>query len=176
MSHWSVRLVLASAAPPTEDQTEYLYTKLAEFDPAVGQDERGNIDLNLAVAANTLAEAIDSATDASEKAARDAGVADISVIEVEAMTWEEFERRLEMPPVPELWSVSEAAQYLGVSNQRINQLAAAYPEALPAVVKLAGERGPRIWLADTWRRFADNERRTGRPRLTGNVKASAASI
>lgn len=165
MSHWSVRLVLTSAAPPNEDQTEHIYAKLAEFDPAVGQDEVGNIDLNLAVAASTLAEAINRATEVSERAARDAGVADVNLIEVEAMTWEAFERRLETPLVPELWSVSEAAQYLGVSNQRINQLAAACPEALPAVAKLAGERGARIWLADTWRRFAKNERQTGRPRI-----------
>lgn len=56
--------------------------------------------------------------------------------------------------VPELWSVSEAAQFLGVSNQRINRLADAHPGALPAVMKLAGSRGARIWRAESWRRFA----------------------
>ena len=170
MNEWSVRLVVALAVV-TDAQIERLYSILSALHVALGQNKHGHLEVQLAITAAVLPDAIARADQTVNSALNSAGLQNPEIIEVEAMSWDEFDRRLDEPQVPELWSVTEAAQYLGVSNQRINQLIAAYPDALPAVVKLAGDRGPRLWLADTWRRFGETKRHTGRP--TAATKASS---
>ena len=170
MNEWSVRLVVAVAVAATDAQTERLHDSLSNLHAALGQDKNSCLEVQLTVTSTALLDALAEAGRTVTDALDHAGLKDTQVIEIEAMSWDEFDRRLDEPQVPELWSVTEAAQHLGVSNQRINQLVTAYPDALPAVVKLAGERGPRLWLADTWRRFAETKRHTGRP--TGAAKAS----
>lgn len=163
MNEWSVRVVVVVGVAVTDAQTERLYDSLSNLHVAVGQDKNSHLEVQLTITGaallDTLVEAGRTVTDALNKV----GLQNPEIIEVEGMPWDEFDRRLDEPQVPELWSVTEAAQHLGVSNQRINQLVIAYPDALPAVVKLAGDRGPRLWLADTWRRFAATKRHTGRP-------------
>jgi len=163
MNEWSVRLVVAVAAAVMDAHVERLRASLSSLHAAIGQDKNSNLEVHLTIAHATLLGAVTEASRTVTDALKDAGLKGSEVLEVEAMSWDEFDRRLDEPQVPELWSVTEAAQHLGVTNQRINQLLTAYPEALPAVVKLAGDRGPRLWLADTWRRFAETKRHTGRP-------------
>jgi hypothetical protein len=170
MNEWSVRLVVAVVVAATDAETEHLYDSLSNLHVALGQDKNRHLEVQLTITGATLLDAFAEANRTVTDALNDAGLRNPEIIEVEAMSWDEFDRRLDQPQVPELWSVTEAAQHLGVSNQRINQLVTAYPDALPAVVKLAGDRGPRLWLADTWRRFATTKRHTGRP--AGAAKAS----
>jgi len=61
---------------------------------------------------------------------------------------------LDAAPPPELWSIHEAAEYLGRTRQRVDQLVSEYMEALEPIYVQPGGRGTRIWLAYTWRRFA----------------------
>ncbi|MGA5304614.1 hypothetical protein ACPCHT_32215 [Nucisporomicrobium flavum] len=172
MTDWSVRLVVADTESPTDDQMEALLTNLTAFSAALGH-EHGNLDVQLTVTAGNLLKAITEAAHAVRKAVAVVGLTGGDIVEAEAMTWDEFDRRLDAPQVPELWSVAEAAKHLGVSNQRINQLVHSYPEALPAVVKLSGDRGPRLWLADTWRRFAKTDRHAGRRSSTSKIAKDA---
>jgi hypothetical protein len=174
MTDWSVRLVVASTAPPADEQTEALYQNLDAYSPAIGMTRHGTLEFQLAVTAAALLDATTTANQAVQDACASAGLLDTAIVEMEALTWDEFDRRLDLPQVPELWSVSEAAEHLGVTNQRINQLVHAYPKALPAVVKLAGDRGPRLWLADTWRRFAKTGRQSGRPRSAAATSKDSA--
>jgi len=169
MNEWSVRLVVALAVAAADAQIARLYSNLSGLHVALGQNKSSHLEIQLAITGKAILDVLVEADRTVTGALNDAGLQNPEIIEVEAMSWDEFDRRLDEPQVPELWSVTEAAQHLGVSNQRINQLVTAYPEALPAVVKLAGDRGPRLWLADTWRRFAETKRHTGRPSAAGKA-------
>lgn len=104
MRQWSLRLVfsctglLFSAEDPeaSEVMIDGLYAGLPEslHGCSIGQDKHGNLDFQLTAEAPTLAEAIASATQASKTAAEGAGISDVDLIEVEAMTWEMFTERL----------------------------------------------------------------------------------
>lgn len=56
-------------------------------------------------------------------------------------------------PLPLLWSTYDVMAYLGISRQRVHQLADANPDALPVVKRLGGITGARLWLADSWLAF-----------------------
>jgi hypothetical protein len=83
------------------------------------------------------------------------------VLAIEVMTTEEADRRLEEPPFPRVVGVSEVAELLGVTRQRLAVLRER--EDFPApVAKLAG--GP-IWRAGDLSTFAGGwQRKPGRPR------------
>lgn len=95
---WSVRLVLAVDAPLTDDQTMALGEA---FDPAYGAAvgmDRGRVDVGLAVTQRRLHVAVLIAVADTTVACRTVGLAAMEVVEVEAMGWDEFERRLYAPP------------------------------------------------------------------------------
>lgn len=58
---------------------------------------------------------------------------------------------------PELWGVAQAAEFLGGSRQQINQLVHDFPHELEPLTKFPGSSGTRVWLAKTWRDFAQSE-------------------
>jgi predicted DNA-binding transcriptional regulator AlpA len=85
-----------------------------------------------------------------------------TVVGLETLDRGEYDRRAEEPSVPELISAPEVAELLGVTRQRVHQLAAdnqLFPEPF---MRLGS--GP-LWIADAVRRF-DREwsRKPGRPR------------
>ena len=84
---------------------------------------------------------------------------DAQVVAVDVQTAEEFERRLGLPPqVHDLVSTTEAGEILGVSRQRVLQLAER--DDFPEPVRL-GQRDL-LWSADALRRFARGwDRRPG---------------
>lgn len=55
---------------------------------------------------------------------------------------------------PELWGTAQAAEFLGISKQHVHQLATDHPEQLAPLTKFPGSRGTRVWLAKTWKDFA----------------------
>lgn len=169
MTTWSVRVELAPGETPVVDEAlDELTDRLAEFGAAVGVEEDGHLAVQLTVEAGTRRAAFERGDKAVATAL--AGLIDGEAVEVQVLTYAEFERRMEQPRVPELWGVSEAAEFLGVTNPRIDQLVKEYPERLPMLTKLAGKQGARIWLKSTWVRFgATWERKRGRP-----AKASTA--
>lgn len=82
------------------------------------------------------------------------------IIAVEAMTIAEADRRL-AAPAPEFVGVAEVAELLGVSRQRVVQLAARDDFPTP-VARLAS--GP-VWRKGDLSTFADGwQRKAGRPR------------
>jgi len=81
--------------------------------------------------------------------------------EVEVISAEEADRRIETATVPELVSGVEAAGILGVSRQRVHQLAAEHPSFPPPTARLACGS---IWLRSGVEGFARRwERKPGRP-------------
>jgi hypothetical protein len=178
MNTWSVRVELAPPDDRTNAAFHELVGGLSEYDAAVALEDRGHIAVQLTVSAGTRRAAFDKADKAVAAAAADAGFSDAEVVEVQVLTMAEFEHRLELPRVPELWGPTEVAQFLEVSNPRVDQLVALHPEKLPLVTKLAGKQGARIWRASTWQRFAAGwERKTGRPKKTAPADApTGASV
>lgn len=69
--------------------------------------------------------------------------------------------------VPELWVCGDVMKFMGVSRQRVNQLVREYPKQLAPVARLPGRQGLYIWLASTWRRFAEIDRPPGVQRKPG---------
>jgi predicted DNA-binding transcriptional regulator AlpA len=83
----------------------------------------------------------------------------------EAITTAEADRRLDEPTIPDLVSGVEAAEILGVSRQRVHQLAAENPTFPPAVARLASGS---VWLRSGVEGFARTwTRKPGRPAKAG---------
>lgn len=167
---WSVRVELAVADEVNDDVLDELTDRLADLAAAVSVEDDARVALHLTVGAG--AGTMRAAFTRAEKAVTGAiaGLITAEPIAIEIMTREEFDLRLQRPRVPELWGVTEAAEFLGVTAPRIDQLVKEYPEKLPMVTKLAGRQGARIWLAGTWRRFAAGwERKRGRPAKTATA-------
>ncbi len=160
---WSVRLVVACDPAPTHDQIGHLHDMLHTLHAAVGETADGRLEFHTSVAAATLLEAVGEAARTVTDALA-GGHLTGTFEELEALTLAEFDRRLDGPQLPELWGVNEATDFLNVSTQRVNQLLETYPERLPEALKLAGPTGARLWFPDTWRRFAADRPRPGRPR------------
>lgn len=100
-----------------------------------------------------LNDAVEEATRALRAMNRPTGVVDAQVTR-----WDEFERRLVQPVVPELITLSEAARLAGVSQQRMSQVAEdnpAFPPVVVAGTTLRVKRAVEGFLA-SW------ERRPGR--------------
>jgi hypothetical protein len=92
---------------------------------------------------------------------------DLAVIAVDVQTVDEQERQLVESNVPELLGVSEVAEALGVSKQRVAELADS--ESFPApIVRLRA--GP-IWERSAIARFLGQwDRRPGRPARGGRAR------
>ena len=175
MSTWSVRVELVPPGGAVSDEIlDQLTDNLASHGGALAVEERGHLAVQLIVEARTRRAAIEHGERYVADALAAAGLSDAEVVEVHVLTWDEFEYRLAQPRIPELWGTSEAGEFLGVSNPRIDQLYIKHQESLPLVTKLAGTKGARIWLADTWRRFKESEHNPtrGRPRKEQAAKPS----
>lgn len=86
------------------------------------------------------------------------------VTRAEAAKQADVERDLERPTFPEIVGTTETAKILGVSKQRVWELARQERTPFPEpIVKLAA--GP-IWLRSSVLAFANRPRLTGRPRRT----------
>lgn len=88
---------------------------LASYHPAIGQSVRGFASATISLPAETLAQACTTA--AAVVSAAFGGPAIAAVV----MTEPEFLARQGWAPVPDLVSVSEAAQLLGISRQAVLQ-------------------------------------------------------
>lgn len=168
MATWSVRVELAPRDGVTADDVlDQLTDQMVDFGAAVALEDRGHLAVQLTIDAGTRRAAFDKGDKTVTQAATAVGLTAADVVEVQVLTWAEFEHRLGHPRIPELWGPTEAATYLGVKNPRIDQLVQEHPEELPVITKLAGEKGARIWLKSTWTRFASGwERSPGRPKMT----------
>lgn len=109
---------LDGGEPPDE-----LVDRLARWHGAVGVSPRGWLAVQLSIDAETIAHATEVAQLVVTNAAREHGYPNAAVIALEVMTDDEREARENDPPVPDLVDVKEAAEILGVTRQRVQQIA-----------------------------------------------------
>lgn len=98
---------------PTAARAEELLEQLQHLHAAVGQSPRGWLSVTVSVPGEHVAQAVVLALAAVEQAAGRA------VVAVSAMTEEEADAREGWETLPELVSVTEAAELLGVSRQAV---------------------------------------------------------
>jgi len=113
MDSFNVRVELASRA---ENQDEDLIDALVGYSPAVSRSPRGWVEINFSCPAQDLRQAI------STGLALVAAATGHPVVVLEAMSTAEFDARIGFEPVPDLLSVTEAADLLGISRQRVLQM------------------------------------------------------
>lgn len=100
-----------------ETSAEQLLDRLDGYHPAVGRSFFGRTEAVITLPAETLRQAISTATAVLDTAV--AGLGD--VVSLEVLTTADFDRRVGLDPVPELVSVTEAAAELGVTRQAVLQ-------------------------------------------------------
>jgi excisionase family DNA binding protein len=97
----------------TADHADQLVTSLEQLHPAVGNSPRGWLEVTITIPAEHVGQAVTLAIAAIEQAAGHPTIA------VTAMTEEEADAREGWESLPDLVSVSEAAELLGVSRQAV---------------------------------------------------------
>jgi excisionase family DNA binding protein len=102
---------------PTERRADQWIDALIDYSPAVGRTSRGLSELIITLPARDIVQAVRTGTALLVEA-----VGQLS--EVHAMTTEAFDQRINDAPMPDFVGATEAATILGVSRQRIQQLAA----------------------------------------------------
>lgn len=170
---WSVQVDIGLHKAVSADDVDELTDRLSALGAAVAVDEAGHLTLHLSVTASTIA----GAFRAGQKRVTEAitGVVIGDLIGMQVLTMAEFRRRLEIDPLDGVWGVTETAEFLGVTPQRLSQLIRDNPAQLP-FKKLAGDTGARLFLDATVRRFASNHRRAnGRPRINPTTTPKTAS-
>lgn len=98
-----------------DDVDEHLLDALADYHPATGRGPFGHVQVIITLPAAGLGQA------ASTALAVVAAVTSASARALEVITAAEFDRRNGTRPMPELVSVSQAAEIAGVSRQAILQ-------------------------------------------------------
>ena len=109
MEHFNVRAELATRRQDLDDD---LIDALEGYSPAVSRSDRGRVEVIITLPADTLRQAITTALPLLEQAG------DVPVIALEVMSTAEFDARNGIDPIPDLVSVSDAAELLGVTRTR----------------------------------------------------------
>ena len=113
MEHFNVRAELATRRRDLDDD---LIDALDGYSPVVSRSDRGRVEVIITLPADTLRQAITTALPLLEQAGNS------GVIALEVMSTDEFDARNGIDPIPDLMSVSEAAELLGVTRTRVQQL------------------------------------------------------
>jgi len=105
-------------AKKTVEEIVQIHERLAAIDyhPAVGISPRGYLDAQVTVPATSLIQAVTTTVATIQQ------ITDATAIAVEAMTEKEWDARQGFVHIPEMMSVTEAAEALGVKRQRILQM------------------------------------------------------
>ncbi|HEY8589580.1 MAG TPA: helix-turn-helix domain-containing protein [Naasia sp.] len=101
---------------PTPEYLEQLLELTQHLHAAVGTSPRGWVDAQISLPAESLQQATLMAVATLQQ------LAGATAIAVEVMTEKEFDARQGFATVPDLLSVSEVAEILGVTRQRVHQL------------------------------------------------------
>jgi len=97
-------------------RVDYLMEELADYGVAVGSAPHNNISVTLTLPAKSLMQAVKTAVALAEAASS------ANVIAIEVLPTEEFDARSGLEPIPALVSVAEAAEMLGLTKIRVNQM------------------------------------------------------
>lgn len=120
-------------------------------------------DATFSVQAPSAREAVLRGVPLAEKLAIRAGMPSWPIVRAEAVRQDVLDAENARPTLPELVSVPEAAEILGVSPQRVRELAAANPAFPEPMYEL---RTGKLWLRDAIDVFARRDRKPGRPPKT----------
>lgn len=112
----------SSGIDPNDDQLDQLMDLLDAYSPSLGISPRGLFSVRISLQATNLRQAVDLAQLAIKDALQQVGLPEEPTA-VTAMTEAEFLRREETPEAPEIVGTGEAAAIMGVSHQRVGQLA-----------------------------------------------------
>ena len=166
---WEWYSVHVEARPPVdaenlavnEDAADELMKLLEECDGVVSAGA-GSWGATVSVQATSAAEAVMSGAPRVEKLACKAGLPDWPLVRAEAVRQDVLDAATDRPTLPELVSLPEAAEILGVSPQRVRELSvnnAGFPAPMYEL------RTGKLWLKDAIDAFAQRwERKPGRPR------------
>lgn len=110
---------------PGLDVLDHALEQLADYHPAVNISPRGYAEATITLPADTISQATSTAVAVITRAFGE------EPITITVMPTKEFDARQGFVPLPELVSVSDAAELLGVSRQRVLQKIVA--NQLPAV-------------------------------------------
>ncbi|PWC05425.1 helix-turn-helix domain-containing protein [Agromyces badenianii] len=99
----------------TPDMVDELMQALAAFHPSVGQSPRGYVGAQITLPAENLLQATTTAVAVVERATGATAIA------AEVMTEAEFDARQGFIPVPDLLSVSEVAERLGITRTAVQK-------------------------------------------------------
>lgn len=123
---------------------------------------RGAWSATISVQADQARSAVDLGGALIERRAAEAGLPAWPVVRLEALRQDVLDAENERPTLPVLVSAPEAAEILGVSAQRVHELAEANPRFPEAAYEL---RTGKLWLRDAVVAFGRRwERKPGRPR------------
>jgi hypothetical protein len=143
---------------PSPDVFASLHAALSDYDPAAGPAENGNLSVRMFIDADSPIDAATRGVEYAQAAAMDQQIPPTAVAGFAVMTYEEFKRQLDQPPVPELAGVAEASEILGRSGTRVRQLLNDGSLAKCLVQELAA--GP-VFHADRLRAFREHEHNAG---------------
>jgi hypothetical protein len=158
VKEWSVGLeVETTEAGIDSDRAYELIEALGAHHPgaaSVSHDGR-RIGLHLWVQAPDVKRALAAAEKSVLQALAGQGLAGFNLLTAEIKPWYELEEELGRSNAPDLVGVAELAEALGVSKQRVSELAATAPFPRPLATLKAGpvwERSSIGQFVETWRR------------------------
>lgn len=164
---WDWYSIHVEARPPAgaldisvdESAADALMELLEEHDGVISAGT-GAWDARFSVRAPSAWEAVLHGAPLVEKLACKAGMPSWPVVRAEAIRQDVLDAENAMPTLPELVSVPEAAEILGVSPQRVRELAGTNPGFPEPMYEL---RTGKLWLRDAIEAFAGRDRKPGRP-------------
>lgn len=165
---WSVYVRLACPTPTDEDDHHIdalvsITDAMWPYSASVTFGD-GWISAQAEVDEPNGSEAVTAVAEAMAKAAAAAGLDCGDMIEVHVQPWADFEAELERPTLPDLVSGPEVAELLGITRQRVHQLAHEHPDFPEPAYQLGVGT---LWFRRGIERFAETwQRRPGRPRRT----------
>ena len=113
VTEYTVRVELQAPADP--DRLDAIVSDLAEYHAAASRSLLGRAEVTISLPAETLRQAASTAVSVVESATGASAVA------VDVATSADFDKVLGLDPVPELLSVTQVAERLGVSRQAVLQ-------------------------------------------------------
>lgn len=164
---WDWYSIHVDARPPAdapdltvdENAVDALMELLEEHDGVVSAGT-GAWAATFSIQASSASEAVLHGAPLAEKLACKAGMPSWPLARAEAVRQDVLDAENARPTLPELVSVPEAAEILGVSPQRVRELSLTNPGFPEPMYEL---RTGKLWLRDSIDAFALRDRKPGRP-------------
>jgi excisionase family DNA binding protein len=121
---YNATVELKTRVKHSESAADLLVDRLKDFHAAAGASPFGRLEVTITLVAESMQQAAATALALVDQAS------DRPILTLEIMPTTEYDRRVGVAELPELVSVREAADILGITRQRVLQLVDA--ELLPA--------------------------------------------